>query len=299
MPAIQGKDYLGQDTETLNVSSSIIHFGISYKIISGINFGLATKYFLDKLASYSASGFAFDAGMYFRTLISGLSIGLAVQNLGGNIKYYQVAQKIPLTYRAGLAYKVYAMDLSIVADMVKSLDTDYGINVGAEYVFQNQFSLRMGNKYFFNGTFTPSFGAGFHLKNQYHLYYTFATFSDLGSTHRLGFAFHFDTPGTKRWKRRLQKPAVHLELRPPSYVYASMKGNQLIISWGYVKGATYNVYARHSSKKEWKKLNKTPLKFNTLKFKKPTAKGQIYFRVTSVMNNKESIYSKEANLNVK
>jgi hypothetical protein len=299
MPAIQGKDYLGQDTETFNVSSSIIHLGMAYKILPGLNLGLVSKYFLDKLASYSASGVAFDAGIHLRTFISGFTLGIAIQNLGAKIKYDQEAQQIPFTYRLGAAYRIYSMDLTIAADMIKSIDTDYGLNVGAEYVFQNQFSIHLGNKYFFNGTFTPSFGAGFHLKNQYHLYYTFVTFSDLGSTHRLGFAFHFNTPGTKRWKRSLQIPGVPVELRPPSYVYASMKGNQLIVTWGYVKGATYNVYARHSSQKEWKKLNKTPLGSNKLKFKKPTAKGQVYFRVTSIMNNKESIYSKEANLNVK
>ena len=40
MPALQGKDYLGQATESFNVSSSILHIGLAYKIVSGFNFGL-------------------------------------------------------------------------------------------------------------------------------------------------------------------------------------------------------------------------------------------------------------------
>lgn len=298
MPSIRGKDQFGQETEAINVSSSVIQLGLAYKIISGFNVGIGMKYFIDNLAGYSASGFGFDVGFHFQVFLPGLSMGIATQNIGTEIMYHEEKEKIPLTFRGGLAYNFFTPSLIVTADIVKSIDTDYAVQSGVEYVFQEAFSLRMGSKYAINGVFTPTFGAGFHLKNQYNLYYTFVNYSDLGGTHRLGFAFNFNTPASKKWKRSLQMPGVPLELRPPQYIYARIKENELILSWEYVRGATYNVYARHSSQVEWKKLNKTPITSSLLKFKKPTLKGEFYFRVTSIMNNKESMDSKETSLHV-
>ena len=56
MPAIQGKDQYGQATENFNVSSSIIQFGLGYKIHRAFYLGLTAKYFQDKLANYTATG---------------------------------------------------------------------------------------------------------------------------------------------------------------------------------------------------------------------------------------------------
>ena len=105
LPAIQGKDEFGNNTEDINISSSILQLGMAYRVHPSIYLGVNTKYFHDNLADNIASGFAFDAGFYMYTFIRGLTFGLTAQNLGGKIKYISAKQKLPFTYRAGFAYK--------------------------------------------------------------------------------------------------------------------------------------------------------------------------------------------------
>jgi len=196
MPELEARDELGRSLGSFNVSSSVFNLGFSYKFNVAFSMGVVVKYFHDSLGDYTAAGFGFDAGFYLNTTISGLSAGLVVQNLGQDVTYERVSQKIPLSYRAGIAYKLSSANTTLALDMVKSIDTDFGLHFGIEYVFQDQFSLIAGNKFLAYDLFVPSFGVGFHLQEQYHFYYSYATYSDLGGTHRLGFNFNFDRART-------------------------------------------------------------------------------------------------------
>jgi hypothetical protein len=184
-------------------------------------------------------------------------------------------------------------------DVVKSVDTDYMLNFGVEYVFQNQFSLRIGNKFTTYETLTPSFGAGFNFNQKYYLDYTFVNYADLGGTHRLGFTFHFNRKSTNTKSYSSYDSSKPTVLIPPVNVTAKISGSELNISWDRVAGVQYNVYARHSSQTNWKKLNQTPLYNNSMKFKSPIVSGVYYFRVSSIFSGKESEFSKEVNIYVK
>jgi hypothetical protein len=298
MPGIEARDNLGQAVGSFDVTSSIFNLGFAYKIIPSLSLGVGAKYFIDKLASYSSSGFGFDAGIMFNTFLPGLSAGIAVQNFGGKINYDTEDQKIPLTYRGGVVYKLYKPDLKFAMDVVKSVDTDYRINFGIEYVFQGQFSLRAGNVFTPNESFTPSMSAGFNFKKQYFLDYTFVNYQDLGGTHRLGFSFHFNRKTSRAKSLAYYDSSKPVSLVPPLNLDVDMDGETLHISWARVSGVQYNVYAKHSSKEKWIKLNKSPLYNNSMKFKKPAASGTYYFRVSSTYGGKESTYSKEVNIHV-
>ncbi len=298
MPGIEGRDNQGQPTELIDVSSSVFNLGFAYKIIPALSLGLGIKYFQDKLASYTTSGFGFDAGLIVKTFVAGLSAGLAVQNFGGKINYDSEDQKIPLTFRGGLVYKLYMPNIQFALDVVKSVDTDYMINMGIEYVFRNQFSLRVGNKFTTYETFTPSFSTGFNFKQQYYIDYTFVNYSELGGIHRLGFSFHFNRRSTKKRSMGYYDSSKPVNLVPPANVGVKISGSELHISWDRVAGVQYNVYAKHSTQDKWIKLNKTPLYNNSMKFKKPEANGIFYFRISSIFGEKESTYSKEVNIHV-
>ena len=299
MPGLEGKDYLGRSLGSFDVSSSVANLGFSYKFNVALSMGVALKYFQDRLGDYTASGFGFDAGFYLRTAVSGLTAGLVVQNLGQEIKYDQDPQKIPLMYRGGVAYQINSANTTLALDLVKSIDTDYGVNFGLEYMFQNQFSLRAGNKFSQYELFAPSFGLGFHLQEQYHFFYSFATYSDLGGTHRVGFNFNFNRPKTKVRSSIKYDSSTPPALVPPSGLVVNISDEQLKISWERVSGVQYNVYARHSSQNNWIKLNESPLYNNSMDFKTPLALGTYYFRVSSIYKEKESSFSKEVNIDVK
>jgi hypothetical protein len=298
MPGIEGRDNLGQTTGTIDVTSSVAYLGFAYKIISAFSLGFGVKYFQDKLAHYTTSGFGYDVGLMVKTALRGLSAGVSVQNFGGKIKYDSEDQKIPLTFRGGLVYKLYMPDVQLALDVVKSIDTEYRIHVGIEYVFQNRFSLRVGNTFTNSETLTPSFGAGFNLNQQYYIDYSFVNYADLGGIHRLGFSYHFNRKSTLRRTTGYYDSSKPVVLIPPSNIGVEVSGNELRISWDRVAGVQYNVYARHSTQDKWSQLNKKPLYNNSMKFKKPETKGIFYFRISSIFGGKESTYSKEVNIHV-
>jgi hypothetical protein len=299
MPEIQGRDVAGRLTSPFDVSSSIFTAALAYQMTYGFNAGIALKYFLDNLADYTASGLGFDFGLHLKTSIKGLYTGLVVQNLGGEITYNKEKQKIPLTIRLGLVYKNFNPEFNILADAVKSLDSDPAIHLGLEYIHMEQFSVRVGNQFTWNVLLTPSLGVGFVLKKQFCFNYAFMVHPELGATHRLGFSFIFKSPLPTKTSISTPGTVKYNTLWPPTNVKVKTVKNELIVSWGVVPGAEYNVYSRHASQTTWHKLNDQPLKKTEMVFKIPKVPGKYYFMVNSILNKQESSDSKEVSINVK
>lgn len=299
MEPIQGKDDFGQPTEDINVSSSVLNLGFGYKVHPSFYTGVSIKYFRDDLGGYEADGIAVDLGFYMYTLIRGLTIGAAVQNFGGGIQYDIREEKIPLNYRAGLAYKPFGLPVHFAFDAVKSVDTDFRFALGLEYTYAEMFTLRAGNRFQSEEMLEPSFGAGLKLQRQYLFDYTFYQHSNLGATHRIGFTFRFNIPATrlvKKYAALAKKPA---RLVPPGYLTYESREGKIILKWPKVYGARYYVYARINKQESWKKLNKIPLYSNQLKFNKPRHKGSYFIVVSSVIDGVESDYSDEVEIDVR
>ena len=130
-------------------------------------------------------------------MVPGLSFGASVQNFGSKVQYDTAKESLPLTYRAGLAYKVPRIGFRISVDAVKSIDTDYYYAAGMEYTFANTFTLRTGNQFRSWEQFSPVYGAGLNIQDKYVFDYTFYSSNNLGTTHRVGFTFRFNIPATR------------------------------------------------------------------------------------------------------
>jgi len=224
---------------------------------------------------------------------------LVVQNLGSKMKFDVEEQEIPMVIRAGLAWRYADPDINLSFDLLKARDTDVLVLIGIESTFLKQFSLRVGNRITSYEAFEPSLGVGFSLEGQYYLNYSYMNLSDLGNTHRIGFSYHFDTPATGKKSDLLYDATQPVLLIPPLDITVEIQGDELRVNWERVPGVQYNIYARHSSQKEWVKLNKVLIYNNQLKYKKPTVSGVYSFRVCSVLAGKESNPSKEASIDVK
>ena len=301
MPDIQGMDASGNPTWPFQVNNSIITIGTGYKLTSVISVGFNLKYFQENLSSYSSSGLATSVGVLLRNFYDTFSAAVTIDNLGGEIKYDRNSQRLPKTYRWGFAYKIGFPDLWLALDAVKSIDTPLNFNLGVEYEYWHQFAIRAGNKFVAGELFNPAFGVGINIQQKYYINYTFINYPDLGGTHRIGFSFHFSTPtGRFGTVTASQLPKEIKVAIPPSAVTAEIKGEELIIRWDEVRGASYNVYARHTpSNTDWTRLNKNPLSLTEIRYKKPTVSGKYFFRVSSIINNKESSYSNVVTLDVK
>lgn len=300
MPSITSKDYYGNPTGNINVSSSIINLGLGYKFHPSLYMGIGIKYFQDNLAGYTANGLALDAGLYMYTFIRGLTFGISVQNIGGDIQYDTAQEKIPLIYRAGIAYDISRTGLKIAVDGIKSIDSDIAIGTAIEYTLMNTFSIRFGNQFRQDQKFTPGYGAGININKKYLIDYTFYQLEELGATHRIGFTFRFDLPGIKVRPITYYERTGIKKSRAPSSLYYETKENRLIIHWGKIIGAVYNIYAKTGENGTWKKINSRLLKDNFFESKKPadTSKS-IFICVTSIVNNVESDFSREVKIDVK
>ncbi|WP_457565687.1 PorV/PorQ family protein [Caldithrix abyssi] len=299
MPEIQGKDRFGQETEKISVSSAIAQLNVAYKVHPSFFMGLGIKYFRDDLAGYVGSGLALDFGFLMETLIPRLTVGGAVQNLGNKIRYDQQEEAIPLTYRLGIGYAIPAAHLKIAVEGVRSLDQNWRLATGLEFSYSRFAFLRIGNKWLGDRSdLQPSFGAGFNPNSSLSLDYTFYNHQQLGYTHRVGISFRFGEVKNMRIGG-LGPAESSFVLRPPQRVYAYLHGDTLKVEWSDVPGARYRVYLRKTNDSKWIKATPRLLWAHELNIKKPKRKTMIDIAVTSVIDGKESSFSRIVTVEIK
>lgn len=154
---------------TLGQRAEWLHRSIAY--------GFTVKGFQSRLANYTASGWAADAGILIRPRrirLKELSFGLfdygvmtfgaAISHIGPEVRFDREDTVLPMTWRAGLSYLMGRYDgwsVLLAADAVQPMHRDWMFGCGGEVWFRNILGLRGG--YQFNGEDLGglSFGLGF------------------------------------------------------------------------------------------------------------------------------------------
>ncbi|MCK5686044.1 PorV/PorQ family protein [bacterium] len=158
-------------------------FGISYsqRLSDHLNYGITFKYISLNAYNESAHSFAVDVGSILNTHINGLSIGMALNNFGGDLKYegsdllasvdpyiniggnyesnaYIATQKwpLPLVVKIGLAWQVLGTEnqypfiesskqsLIFEVDAIHPNDSSERLAFGGEYGFKDMAFFRSG-----------------------------------------------------------------------------------------------------------------------------------------------------------
>ncbi len=178
------------------------HFGVFDFAVTGtyarrltdwLDVGANLKYLFEKIDEESAGGFAVDLGAQYRVpRVPGLSAGIAVQNLGPQMKLVEDAFDLPVTCRVGGALNtpVEAMngELLITGDAVIPNDGATKFHFGIEFEYARMLALRFGYR---TGWDNQNVSVGLGAKvNRFRLDYAYVPFySDLGDTHRLSLGF--------------------------------------------------------------------------------------------------------------
>ncbi len=172
--------------------------GLSYsrQLSDRVSVGLTTNLISERMGDVSATGVGFNVGVVYDGLgsIDGLSVGIAVKNIGEQMtfegsglltqatvaeqnrppQYYQVqaaAFELPSSIEFGMGYRrTFGGDNSIqLSGAFQSQNfSDDEYLVGLEYSYQDLFFLRGGYDFAQNNSaegeyvFGPSFGAGVH-----------------------------------------------------------------------------------------------------------------------------------------
>ncbi len=153
-------------------------------IKQSLSYGIGLKVIHQKIEDETANGIAVDLGLIYQTpWIRGIQLGVAMHNLGPEIKFISESDPLPLGFRGGVAYKkdVYTLTL----DMNKYLDEDIGINFGGEYWIKNIFAIRAG----YNSLNSYSAGFGLYWKG-ISFDYAFVPINDLEPSSRISLRFN-------------------------------------------------------------------------------------------------------------
>ncbi|MEW6652898.1 MAG: PorV/PorQ family protein [Bacteroidota bacterium] len=182
--------------ETFNAKDAV--FSVAYAISLTDNFaiGFNPKFIMQSIWRTSASAFALDLGVMYRTPFDGIILAMSIQNFGTKMKldgtsalvlydpdptttgnngkipaYLQTDQwELPLTFRVGLSYEPFRTELHsmvVAFDALHPSDDFESINVGAEYGFSDLFFLRGGYKSLFLQDSEESFTVGAGIKQTF------------------------------------------------------------------------------------------------------------------------------------
>lgn len=167
---IDGRDENGQPTGKLSDSENAITFCFSKRTFPHLAFGLAIRYFHQKLAGVSANTVGLGFGGIYKKE-KRFSLGVSVQNLISKYSWdtkdlwargTTTTDTIPVNYRMGISYWLLRGRLLTALDLEKNLKQSMKYHIGADFMIYRDFHLRLGYN---NDRFTFGGGLSYKYKN--------------------------------------------------------------------------------------------------------------------------------------
>jgi len=159
--------------------------------------GLTFNFINEGLAEFSQQTYAFDVGTLYDVGTLGMKIGMAISNIGSQIKFIDREARIPAVFRVGTSATILqSADQKLIGtfDFSHPPDNAERLNVGAEYSFHKYAFLRGGYNINYDAEGIAG-GAGFHfpvsVAGMADLDYAYTDMKDLGGAHRFSLTFTF------------------------------------------------------------------------------------------------------------
>lgn len=158
-----------------------VAIGLSYarNLTDRFSIGGTLKYIRQSIWNESASGFALDVGVLFKTQIEGLKIGMNIANFGTEMKMEGKdlrqpvdvdpshtgnnenivsmletdSWNLPLIFSIGVSYEVFSSEdwkLTLASDAIYPNNDNSYLNIGSELIWDDLFYLRAGYHSLFN-----------------------------------------------------------------------------------------------------------------------------------------------------
>lgn len=173
--------------------------GVSYarSFTDKFSAGVTANFVHEGLAEFSQQTFAFDVGTLYDVGTLGMKIGMAISNIGSQIRFIDRQARIPAIFRVGTsATLMQTADQRLIGSFEFSHPPDNSerLNVGAEYGFRRFVFLRGGYNINYDSEALAA-GFGFHFPvsvvGMADLDYGYTDMRDLGSVHRFSLKFGF------------------------------------------------------------------------------------------------------------
>ncbi len=169
------------------------------KAFGTVMLGLTGKVVYERIDAYSGTAFAVDLGIAHDTLIEGLRIAAALQNLGTDLTLNEQATALPRIFRAGLLWNPrfesarWAQRVRLNGELLAPNDGKPKIHGGLEIELERRFVIRGGYRAGYD-TWGETFGAGFRNERLAVDYAWQANSNDFEPTHRISIRFDFPHP---------------------------------------------------------------------------------------------------------
>jgi hypothetical protein len=176
------EDYSDGTGRTFSPTLSVVSLSYARILTSNVSFGFSTMFINEKIFEVSASGIAFDVGIIFDPNWNGLKLGMAIKNYGPQMEFggrgfdrsldgdrpsrpIVAPFDLPSSINFGASYRLYNQDKSTASLNGNFRSNNFSQDVwqgGAEYVFDEKYSLRAGYNYSDQADYIygASFGGG-------------------------------------------------------------------------------------------------------------------------------------------
>lgn len=209
MSDFQGYDDSGELTKKVSANDTAVSLSYGGYVLGdklegfGLCLGANAKYIKESLDNASASTIGYDFGSVYTfapadwTLNNSLSLGAAVQNLGGSLKFESEKAAIPMNIKYGIAYAFLNNKNRplILFDVNMPNDAEMYFSGGGEFWIRDILALRAG--YVTKGSRDTDTGIRFGVGIKglgMSFDYAYSGFGDLGVSHRFGLTVNFETP---------------------------------------------------------------------------------------------------------
>lgn len=194
-------DRQGTELGTFGAYDMALGLAYSKNVMERFSVGVSGKFITESIDSYHSDALALDMGILYQLEGGRTGLGLAITNLGAQLKGFSKSHKdpLPLVVDAGFAHHLRGMPLTATADLVMPTDNSIYLALGGQFEAFRPFMIRLGwnsagqdyktssskdNMAGFSG------GFGYNLK-EYSFDYSYSSYADLGNVHRLTIGADF------------------------------------------------------------------------------------------------------------
>ncbi len=188
--AIQGITFRGDTIPgyTFSVSNWCLNLGYGREF-GPLAAGLGVKFVSEQNESLATSAFALDAGVIYRTPVTGLAAGVSVTNVGTKLTLDTEEYNLPWSARIGWRYDW--RFLGVTQDFIVSETEKPGIAAGAECRVVDILAFRLGYRTGSDTRGLQGLRAGLGIAwRWFGIDYALAPYGLLGMTHRLSLSFN-------------------------------------------------------------------------------------------------------------
>ncbi len=194
-------DRQGTEQGTFGAYDLAVGAAYSKNVMDRFSLGVGGKFITESIDSYNSHALAFDLGVLYQLEGGRSSVGLAITNLGAQLKGFSKSHKdpLPLVIDAGFAHHLRGLPLTATADLIMPTDNDIYLALGGQFEAFSPFMIRLGwsssgqdyktnsdkdNMAGFSG------GFGYNIR-EYSFDYSYSSYADLGNVHRLTLSADF------------------------------------------------------------------------------------------------------------